>query len=135
LRKQKVWSAISGYRGAAALNIPFLRFAAAIKLHQHLECHMRIAPLESLDRTLERTGLGAAPLLQDTAGLLRGYGNIFSLSLRGRWEIVPRFSIDPRIGTFFWDTKETATGGGMSVSDTHQGGGVTAGVGWRFGRR
>jgi hypothetical protein len=69
------------------------------------------------------------PLLQDTAELIRGYGNIFSLSWRGHIELAPRLLIEPRIGGFFYDTKVTADGGGASVDATHQGGGVTAGLG------
>lgn len=70
-----------------------------------------------------------APLLADTAGMIRGYGNIFSVSVRTRFEVLPNFMIDPRLGGFFWDTKVTATGGGEQVSLTHQGGGITGGLG------
>jgi PKD repeat protein len=88
----------------------------------------RSATVATLNGTIASTA-NLTPLLQDTAELIRGYGNIFSLSLRGRLEVAPRFTIDPRIGAFFWDTKVTAQGGGTSVEDTHQGGGVTVGVG------
>jgi len=69
------------------------------------------------------------PLVQDTTELIRGYGNIFSLSFRGRWELAPRFTVDPRVGAFFWDTKVTADAADIRVDSTHQGGGVTAGIG------
>ena len=68
-------------------------------------------------------------LLQDTAGAIRGYGNIFSLTFRPRVEAAPNFMIDPRIGGFFWDTKLTAEAAGARIADTHEGGGVTAGIG------
>jgi PKD repeat protein len=69
------------------------------------------------------------PLLQDTAQLIRGYGNLYSLSLRGRFELAPRFSLDPRLGGFFWDTKVMAVGDAISIDTTHRGGGVTVGLG------
>jgi hypothetical protein len=69
------------------------------------------------------------PLRQDTSELIRGYGNIFSLSFRSRFELAPRFFIDPRIGGFFWDSEVMAQGAGASSRATHQGGGLTAGVG------
>jgi hypothetical protein len=68
------------------------------------------------------------PLLQDTTELIRGYGNIVSLSYSGRFELLPRFSLEPRLGGFFWATKTVATGLDDRVDATHEGGGVTAGV-------
>jgi hypothetical protein len=88
----------------------------------------RSATVATLSGTIASTA-NLTPLLRDTAELIDGYGNIFSLSLRGRLEVAPRFSIDPRIGAFFWDTKVTAQGGVTSVQADHQGGGVTVGVG------
>jgi hypothetical protein len=70
-----------------------------------------------------------APLLQDTTGVIRGYGNIVSLSFRSDFEVAPRILIQPRIGAFFWDTKVTARGAELSFSETHEGGGFTAGIG------
>lgn len=70
-----------------------------------------------------------APLLQDTTGLIRDYGNIFSLAFRPRFEVAPRIMIDPRIGGFFWSTKVTAQSDGNRFDATHEGGGVTAGIG------
>jgi hypothetical protein len=70
-----------------------------------------------------------ASLLQGTTGLIRGYGNIVSLSFRSEFEVAPRIPIQPRIGAFFWNTKVTAEGVGVSYSETHEGGGVTAGIG------
>jgi hypothetical protein len=72
------------------------------------------------------------PLLQDTAGLIRGYGDIFALALRTRLQLLPRLSFEPRAGIFYWDTKVTAQGGGSSFSATHGGGGLTVGAGLAF---
>ena len=69
------------------------------------------------------------PLLQDTAELIRGYGDIYSLSFRARFEPAPRVVLDPRIGGFFWDSKVTVVGAGEHVETTHEGGGLTIGVG------
>ncbi len=68
------------------------------------------------------------PLLQDTSALVRGYGNIFSLDYSGRFEVLPRFSLEPRFGGFFWATKVTAVGFQDRMDATHEGGGVTAGL-------
>jgi hypothetical protein len=68
------------------------------------------------------------PLLQDTAELTRGYGNIVSLSYSGRFEVLPRFSLEPRLGGFFWATKAIATSLDDRIDTTHEGGGVTAGL-------
>jgi hypothetical protein len=71
-------------------------------------------------------------LLRETTGLIRGYGNIFALSFRSPFELAPRFTIVPRVGAFVWDTKVTAVSDGASFSDTHRGGGLTAGVGFAY---
>jgi hypothetical protein len=68
-------------------------------------------------------------LLEDTAGLIRGYGNIFALSFRPRIELAPRLMLDPRIGAFVWSSKVTAVAAGSSFDETHQGGGITLGLG------
>jgi hypothetical protein len=68
------------------------------------------------------------PLLQDTTELIRGYGNIVSLSYSGRFEVLPRFSLEPRLGGFFWATKVSAVGFDDRIDVTHEGGGVTAGL-------
>jgi Pro-kumamolisin, activation domain/Bacterial Ig-like domain (group 1)/OmpA-like transmembrane domain len=68
------------------------------------------------------------PLLQDTAELTRGYGNIVSLSYSGRFELLPRFSLEPRLGGFFWATKAIATSLDDRIDTTHEGSGVTAGL-------
>jgi hypothetical protein len=67
-------------------------------------------------------------LLQDTASLIRDYGNIVSLSYAGRFEVLPRFSLEPRLGGFFWATKASAIGLDDRINATHEGGGVTAGL-------
>ena len=68
------------------------------------------------------------PLVQDTTELTRGYGNIVSLSYSGRFEVLPRFSIEPRLGGFFWATKDVAISLDDRIDHTHEGGGVTAGL-------
>jgi hypothetical protein len=68
------------------------------------------------------------PLLQDTAELTRGYGNIVSLSYSGHFEVLPRFSLEPRLGCFFWATKAVAITLDDRIDTTHEGGGVTAGL-------
>ena len=68
------------------------------------------------------------PLLQDTTELTRGYGNIVSLSYSGRFEVLPRFSLEPRLGGFFWATKAVAITLDDRIDTTHEGGGVTAGL-------
>jgi hypothetical protein len=70
-----------------------------------------------------------APLVQDTAGLIRGYGNIFAVTFRGRLEVAPRVLIDPRIGAFYWNTKVTAAAPGAIFDTNHSGGGLTLGIG------
>jgi len=72
------------------------------------------------------------PLLRDTAGLIRSYGSIYSMSLKWRDVLLPRFSLDPRFGAFYWDTKVTDAGGGTAASTTHGGGGLTAGLGLSY---
>ena len=68
------------------------------------------------------------PLLQDTTELLRSYGNIVALSYSGHFTVAPRFTLEPRLGGFFWATKETAVGFDDRIDATHEGGGITAGV-------
>jgi len=68
-------------------------------------------------------------LLQDTSRSLNGYGNIYSVSFRTRFEPLRRVSIDPRLGVYAWNTKVTAQAAGVSESTTRGGGGITAGIG------
>jgi hypothetical protein len=68
------------------------------------------------------------PLLQSTTGLIRGYGNLYSVSYAGHFEVLPRFSLEPRLGGFFWATKVSAIGFDDRIDSTHEGGGATAGV-------
>jgi Pro-kumamolisin, activation domain/Bacterial Ig-like domain (group 1) len=70
------------------------------------------------------------PLLQDVARGVTGYGSIYSLSLRGHWELVPRLFLTPRVGGYFWDSRVTAeTADDDLATATHRGGGFTAGLG------
>ncbi len=80
-----------------------------------------------LNGTIPSTG-ALTPLLRDTTELIRGYGNIVSLSYSGRFEVAPRFFLKPRLGGFFWATKVTAVGPDDRTDDTHEGGGVTVGL-------
>ena len=66
------------------------------------------------------------PLRQDTTELTRGYGNIVWLSYAGRFDVLPRFSLEPRVGGFFWVTKAVAIALDDRI-DITQGGGVTTG--------
>jgi hypothetical protein len=68
-------------------------------------------------------------LLEDTARALNGYGSIYSFSVRGRWELLPKLFLTPRVGGYYWDTRVTVRADGDEASATHKGGGVTAGVG------
>lgn len=69
------------------------------------------------------------PLLQDTTELIRGYGDVYSLSFRPRVEIGPRLMLDPRVGAFLWDTKTTVQTADVRFDHTHEGGGLTVGAG------
>lgn len=73
-----------------------------------------------------------APLLADTADALNGYGSLYTLSLRGRWEPWRRVSINPRIGGYFWESRVTVEADGQRAAATHRGGGVTGGVGFAY---
>ena len=68
------------------------------------------------------------PLLRDTTEMLRDYGNIVALSYGGHFEVAPRFTLEPRLGGFFWATKDTAVGLDDRIDQTHEGGGVTVGL-------
>ena len=88
----------------------------------------RSANVATLNGTVGSTA-SIPPLLQDTAALIRSYGNVFALSFRPRIELVPNFMLDPRIGGFYWDTKVTAQSSGDRFAEDHGGGGVTLGGG------
>jgi hypothetical protein len=71
-------------------------------------------------------------LLSATAGPLRGYGNIFSASYRARIRLLNRLYLDPRIGGFYWSTRERVDGLGTSFTTHHRGGGLTTGLGLSY---
>jgi hypothetical protein len=71
-------------------------------------------------------------LLRATAGSLRGYGSIFSASYRARIRLLNRLYLDPRIGGFYWSTREHVDGLGTSFTAQHRGGGLTAGLGLSY---
>jgi hypothetical protein len=66
-------------------------------------------------------------LLQTATGLVRGYGDIFSLTLRGRYELLAGLTINPRVGGYLWDSDVTADSGTESARTTHSGGGFSFG--------
>ncbi|NNM60696.1 MAG: hypothetical protein HKM03_00845, partial [Steroidobacteraceae bacterium] len=55
-------------------------------------------------------------LLSTAAGSLRGYGNIFSASYRARIHLLNRLYLDPRVGAFYWSTRERILGPGTSFT-------------------
>jgi len=61
-------------------------------------------------------------LLQDTTDVIRGYGNIFSLTFRPRAENRTESHARSAYRWFFLDTKSRA-GAGFRVDNTHEGGG------------
>ncbi len=72
-------------------------------------------------------------LLADTAGLVRGYGSINSLSVNWRIPLTRGLVLVPRAGLFKWKTDVIADGGGASATVSHGGGGVTGGAGLAWG--
>ncbi len=80
----------------------------------------------------EPSASSISPLLQTSAGLVRGYGDIYALSFRERVEFLPGFTFNPRVGAFAWDSNTTASSGGASASSTHAGGGITLGAGLAY---
>jgi hypothetical protein len=112
----------SGTAGTLFLGYEFTRHTAV-----ELGYTYREATAAHLSGTVASTA-NLTPLLQNTTELLRGYGNILSLSYAGRFEVLPRLSLEPRLGGFYWATKVTASGGGDRIDTTHEGGGVTAGL-------
>jgi hypothetical protein len=104
-------------------------------LTKHLAVEFGYTHRDSTAARVTGTVAGAADIesvLANTASIIRGYGNIFSLSARARFDLAPRLMLDARLGGFFWDTKVTAEGNGDSSSLTHQGGGVTGGLGLAY---
>ncbi len=73
-----------------------------------------------------------APLLRDATELLRGYGNIFSLSYRLRLALRPRWAFEPRLGGYLWNTRVTAMTAAQRFSTNRRGGGVTVGAGLSY---
>jgi hypothetical protein len=112
----------SGIAGTVFLGYAFTKYAAL-----ELGYTYRNSDTAHLSGTIPSSA-SLTPLLQDTTELIRGYGNIVSLSYSGRFEVLPRFSLEPRLGGFFWSTKTVATGLDDRADATHEGGGVTAGV-------
>jgi hypothetical protein len=67
-------------------------------------------------------------LLDTAVRQQRGFGDIYSASIRLHGEILPRLVLSPRLGTFCWTDKTTAQADGLSAAATHSGGGVTVGT-------
>jgi kumamolisin len=112
----------SGTAGTVFVGYEFTSYAAV-----ELGYTFREATAATLRGTIG-SAASLTPLLNDTTGLIRGYGNIVSLSYAGRFELLPRFNLEPRLGGFFWATKVTAVGFDDRVDTTHEGGGITAGL-------
>jgi hypothetical protein len=111
-----------GAAGTVFVGYEFLPHTAV-----ELAYSLREAPAANLSGTIPSTAR-LTPLLQTTTGLIRGYGSIVSVSYAGRFEVLPRFNLEPRLGGFFWATKVSAIGFDDRIDSTHEGGGVTAGV-------
>jgi hypothetical protein len=112
----------SGTAGTIFLGYEFTRHAGLELAYTYRDAnaaqlHGNIASLANL-----------TPLLRDTTEMLRDYGNILSLSYSGHFDLAPRFTIEPRLGGFFWATKDTAVSLDDRIDQTHEGGGVTIGV-------
>ncbi len=71
-------------------------------------------------------------LLRETARSLRGYGNIISASYCARIRLLSRLYLDPRVGGFYWSTRERAEARGISFTMQHRGAGLTAGLGLSY---
>ncbi len=112
----------SGTAGTLFVGYEFASYAAV-----ELGYTFRESTAAHLNGTIGSTA-NLTPLLQNTTELIRGYGNIVSLSYAGRFELLPRFSLEPRLGGFFWATKVSAIGLDDRIDTTHEGGGVTAGL-------
>jgi len=111
-----------GAAGTVFVGYEFLPHTAV-----ELAYSLREATAANLSGTIPSTAR-LTPLLQTTTGLIRGYGSIVSVSYAGRFEVLPRFNLEPRLGGFFWATKVSAIGFDDRIDSTHEGGGVTAGV-------
>jgi hypothetical protein len=70
-----------------------------------------------------------AALLHDAAMRLSGYGSIYSAAYRAHVEFAPGWTVNPRVGAFYWNTDVTAQAAGGSAAVTHSGGGFTLGFG------
>jgi subtilase family serine protease len=112
----------SGTAGTLFVGYEFTRHTAV-----ELAYTYRNATAAHLSGTIPSSA-SLTPLLQNTTELIRGYGNILALSYAGRFEVLPRFSLEPRLGGFFWATKVSAVGSDDRIDTTHEGGGVTAGL-------
>lgn len=128
-------SGFSGVTAATDTSAPAGTLYIGYELAPHADLEFGYTYRNSRVATLSGTLASAASvpaLLQETTRLVRGYGNIFSLSWRAPVEIAPRITIEPRAGAFVWDTQVRAVSDGANLSATHRGGGLTAGVGLAY---
>jgi hypothetical protein len=73
-----------------------------------------------------------SPLVKEASALVHGYGDIYAVSFREHGEILPRLTLNPRVGFYLWDSRFKATTTGYSDSTTHSGVGITLGVGLAY---
>ena len=73
------------------------------------------------------------PLLEDTARIVRGSGDIVSLEARYRWPLAHAIDLDLRAGPYVWiTTTDVYVSGADQLHRTDDGIGFTAGAGPRF---
>lgn len=71
-------------------------------------------------------------LLHETAHLVRGVGDAYSVSLRYHGDILPRLSFNPRAGAYLWDSETKVSSGAVQYKESHAGGGITLGAGLAY---
>lgn len=72
-------------------------------------------------------------LLQDTAHVTRGSGDVLALEARYRWTIVPQVALDLRAGPYLWNTHTKVwVASSEELSRTDRGCGYTVGIGPRY---
>jgi opacity protein-like surface antigen len=93
-------------------------------------------PVEATLHGVASSAGDESALLADTVKTLRGFGNIYTLALRSKYEFAPRWSIEPRVGVILVESKSTAEVDSLSASARHNDVGWTAGggVAWRAWR-
>ncbi len=121
----------SSTHDSAPAGTVYLGYEVASHLALEFGYTHRSADVATLNGTVG-SAADIAPLLRDTTEMIRGLGNIFSLSFRPRVEVAPKLLLDARVGGFFWDTKTTVQALDKRFDNTHAGGGITVGGGLSF---